>query len=62
MKRVADAAEPPVVVPVVAVVAVDVHVTLAVPPVERDESYKTPSLPPSIECSPDCIGFAIIIA
>ncbi len=34
MKRVAQASEPPVVIPVV-VVAVDIHVTLVVPPVER---------------------------
>ena len=33
MKRVADAREPPVVIPLV-VVAVDVHVALVVPPVE----------------------------
>jgi len=36
MKRVSDAGEPPAVVPVV-VVAVDVHVALAVPPVEGAE-------------------------
>ena len=34
MKRVADASEPPVVIPVV-VVAVDVHVALVIPAVER---------------------------
>ncbi|KKR41614.1 MAG: hypothetical protein UT78_C0023G0005 [Candidatus Nomurabacteria bacterium GW2011_GWF2_40_12] len=34
MKRVADASEPPVVIPVV-VVAVDVHVALVVPVIER---------------------------
>ena len=34
MKRVAKTSEPPVVIPVV-VVAVDVHVPLVVPPVER---------------------------
>jgi len=61
MKRVADAREPPVVVPVV-VVAVDVHVALVVPPVERGELYKTPSIPLFVECSLNCIEFAISIA
>jgi hypothetical protein len=36
MKRVANTGEPPVVVPVV-VVAVDVHLALVVPTIERDE-------------------------
>ncbi len=36
MKRVAKAGEPPVVIPVI-VVAVDVHVPLVIPPVERGE-------------------------
>jgi hypothetical protein len=36
MKRVATTRKPPVVIPVI-VVAVDVHVPLAVPPVERRE-------------------------
>lgn len=61
MKRVADAREPPVVIPVI-VVAVDVHVTLVVPPVERGELYKMPSLPLPVECSLSCIEFAIVIA
>lgn len=43
MKRFADAGEPPVVIPVV-VVAVDVHVALVVPPVERDELYRESSI------------------
>jgi hypothetical protein len=38
MKRIAHATEPPIVVPVI-VVAVDVHVPLVVPPVERDEHF-----------------------
>lgn len=38
MKRVATTSERPVVVPVV-VVAVDVHVALVVPPVERGVAY-----------------------
>ena len=50
-ERVANTAEPPVVVPVV-VVAVDVHVALIiVPPIERDELYKMPSSPPPLENS-----------
>ena len=36
MKRVADAPDPPVVIPIV-VVAVDVHVVLVIPAVERDD-------------------------
>lgn len=38
MRKVANTSEPPVVVPVV-VVAVDVHVPLAVPPVERGDRF-----------------------
>ncbi len=39
MKRIANAGEEPVVIPVV-VVAVDVHVTLVVPPVEGRDCAK----------------------
>ena len=53
MKRVADAGEKPVVVPVV-VVAVAVHVPLIVPAVEREVAvYEAPSVPPPIEYSRD---------
>ncbi|HEY4493268.1 MAG TPA: hypothetical protein VJB98_01475 [Candidatus Paceibacterota bacterium] len=48
MKRVAHATEDPVVVPVV-VVAVDVHVRLVVPPIERGELYMIPSVPPLLD-------------
>jgi len=49
MKRVSDAREPPVVVPLVVVaVAVDVALT-DVPLVEREESCAAPSLPPPLE-------------
>ena len=44
IKRVANAREPPVVVPVV-VVAVDVELALVVPPVERDDLCEAPSVP-----------------
>ena len=54
MKRFADAGEPPVVIPVV-VVAVDVHVTLAIPPIERGELCNESSLPPPLEYSQGCI-------
>jgi hypothetical protein len=55
MKRVADAREPPIVIPVV-VVAVAIHVALAVPPVEREvTAYGAPSVPLPIEYSPGCI-------
>ena len=48
MKRVADAAEPDVVVPVI-VVAVHVDLALVVP-VERGVGmYEIPSMPPSLE-------------
>ena len=56
MKRVADTADPPVVVPVI-VVAVDVHFALVVPPIERDELCSVPSMPLPIECSLGCIVF-----
>jgi hypothetical protein len=45
MKRVAKTGKPPVVVPVV-VVAVDVHIALVIPPVERGELYKVSSSSP----------------
>jgi len=51
IKRVADAGEPPVVIPVV-VVAVDVHVALVVPPVERGIALcKASPLSPPLEYS-----------
>lgn len=61
MKRVADTAEAIVPIPPV-VVAVDVHLALVVPVVERGELCPTPSLPPPLEYSRSCILFAIIIA
>ena len=51
MKRLADTREPPVVVPVV-VVAVHIHIALAVPPIERGESCDKPSKPLPFEYSP----------
>ena len=48
MKRVAHATENVVVVPVV-VVAVDVHVRLAVPAIERGELCAIPSVPPPLD-------------
>ena len=48
MKRVAHATENIVVVPVV-VVAVNVHVRLVVPPIERGERCVIPSGPPPLE-------------
>lgn len=61
-KRVADgnASEPPVIIPIV-VVLVAIHLALAIPLVERDESCKVPSLPPPVEYSPGCIVCRIII-
>ena len=56
MEQVAEASEPPVVVPVV-VVAVDVHVALVIPPVERGEVCTVPSLALPVECSRGCISF-----
>ena len=51
MKRVAEASDPPVVIPVI-VVAVDVHVALVVPPVERGVAMcDKPSIPLLLECS-----------
>ena len=47
-EEVADAGEPPVVIPLV-VVAVDVHVALVVPVVERDEMCEKPSIPPLLD-------------
>ena len=49
MKRVVKAGEPPVVVPIV-VVAVDVHLALVVPAVERGVAlYRESSVPPPLE-------------
>ena len=60
-KRVAEASEEPVVVPVV-VVAVHVHPAVIVPAVERRVAVcKMPSAPPSLECSQDCILFGIVM-
>ena len=59
IKRVADAGEEPIVIPIVAVVAVDVHIALVVvPPVERRELYGALSIPlpvESLRLSPSCI-------
>lgn len=56
MKRVAEASEPPVVVPVV-VVHVDIHIALVVvPPVERGEMYEVSPVPPPID--PPADGFS----
>jgi hypothetical protein len=58
MKRVSDAGKPPVVVPVV-VVAVDVHVALVVPAVERGKLCDKLSVSPPFDLqhakSQDCI-------
>ena len=48
MRRIADASEPPVVVPVI-VVPVDVHVPVVVPPVEGGVLYGPSSMTPPIE-------------
>ena len=51
MKRVATPGEPIVAVPV-AVIAVDVHLALVIPAVERSVAmYRIPSIPPSLENS-----------
>ena len=55
-----EAGKQPVVVPIV-VVAVDVHVPLVVPEVERSELYRVPSVPPPLEYSQGCIAFGIIM-
>lgn len=60
MKRVANAREPPVVVPVI-VVAVDVQVALVIPPLERGELCKILSIPLPPEYSQGCILFGIIM-
>ncbi|OHB17309.1 MAG: hypothetical protein A2544_01810 [Candidatus Zambryskibacteria bacterium RIFOXYD2_FULL_43_10] len=60
MKRVAEAREPPVVIPIV-VVLVDVHVTLAVPMVKRGELHDKPSVSPPFEYSRGCISCCIIM-
>ena|SRR3989344_3068751 len=45
MKKVADATNPPVVIPVV-IIAIAVHLALVIPPVEGDVTiYKMPSVP-----------------
>ena len=54
VKIVADAAEPPVTIPA-AVVAVDVHVVLIIPPVERGELCDVPSVPLPLDYSRGCI-------
>nr|QBM02523.1 hypothetical protein [uncultured archaeon] len=59
MKRLADASEPPVVVPVV-VALVDVHVALVVPTVERGEVCKIPSMTPPLEILSKISGLNII--
>lgn len=59
MRIVAAAGEPPVVIPPI-VVAVDVHIALVIPVVERGVALcDVPSLPLPIECSPGCIEFGI---
>jgi len=60
VKRVADTAEEPVVIPVI-VVAVDVHVALVIPLVERGDMCGTPSVPLPIDCSLGCIVFGRIL-
>ncbi len=52
MKRIAKTREPPVVVPIV-VVAVDIHLALAVPTVEGGELYRVPSVSLPLEYSRD---------
>ena len=60
MKRFADAREPPIVVPVV-VIAIDVHVALVVPAVERGELCRVPPISPPLEYSRGCIVFGIVM-
>ena len=48
MKRIAEASEPPVVIPLV-VVAVDVHITLVVVPTVEGNLYRSPSILSPIE-------------
>ncbi|MDP3875126.1 MAG: hypothetical protein Q8Q22_01235 [bacterium] len=60
MRRVADAREPPVVIPIV-VVLVDVHVALVVPVAERGEVYDKPSRSPPLKYSWGCISRRIIM-
>ena len=50
MKRVANASEEPVVVPVV-VIAIDVHVALVIVPAIEGGLYGVPSVPPPLEYS-----------
>lgn len=58
MKRVAHTGKPPIVIPVI-VVAVDVHLALVIPVVERGEMYKVPSRSLPIEYSQGCIESGI---
>ena len=61
MKRVANARKPPVVVPVV-VVAVDVHLALVVPTVERGVAlYGVSSFSLPLEYSQSCIESGIVM-
>ena len=61
MKRVAHASKPPVVVPVV-VVAVDVHLALVVPTVERGVAlYGVSSISLPLEYSQGCIESGIVM-
>ena len=61
MKRVANARKPPVVVPVV-VVAVDVHLALVVPTVERGVIlYEVSSISLPLEYSQSCIESGIVM-
>lgn len=60
MKRVADAGEPVVAIPAI-VVAVDVHVPLAIPAVEVGPLCEVSSVPPLLEYSRSCILFGIVM-
>ena len=61
MPRVANTGEPPVVVPVV-VVAVDVHLALVVPTVERGVAlYGVSSISLPLEYSQSCIESGIVM-
>lgn len=62
MKRVAEAGEPPVVVPVV-VVPVHIDVALAIEAIERSVAlYRISPAPLSLECSQDCIESGILLS
>ena len=59
MKRVSDTGKPVVAIPAF-VVAIDVHVPLVVPTVERSVALcDTPPTPPPLEYSPSCIESGI---